>query len=260
MTDTDTDKSSLRDQFHVAYNGVRDSTVGGNASVAGLHASSRPSVPAAREIINTFTIPGRDGALHIRDGSVEDIVISVDFSFSAYPDMWHNMAYAIRDWLLGHTGGTLRFTDLVGVFYKVKSVEISEIARAHKKVGTFTAAFTCDGYQYLDSGLQALPAGTLYNQYATAHPVYTIKATTDGTCTLTVGGKSVTATVAQNLTIDTDRMITYRMDGTNRIVANTALMMGNYDFKDLWIPRGSTAVSVSGSGFTLGIVPNWRRI
>lgn len=225
----------------------------------GVHASSRPAIPAAREVINTFTIPGRDGALTIRDGTVEDIAITVDFSFSAYPDAWHGVVYAARNWLLGHAGAALRFSDLPGVFYKVKYVELSETDRQARKIGTFSATFHCDGYQYLDSGLLPVSAGTLVNSYATAHPLYTITASSDGTCTLTVGGKSVQATVARNLTIDTDKMLAYRVDSGRGIIANTALMMGNYDFKDLWLPNGSTSISVS-SGFTLGIVPNWRRI
>ena len=244
-------KLSLKEEFHVVYNNVIDSDIG-------VHVSSRPSIPSAREIINSFTIPGRDGSLTIRDGTVEDIAIQVDFSFTAYPDMWQRVAYMACDWLIGHSGAVLRFSDMPGIFYKVKYVEVSDIERAHKKIGTFSAVFTCDGYQYLDTGLIGMPAGTLTNNYSTSHPIYTITATTDGTCTLTVGSKSIQATIAQNLTIDTDLMLAYRIDGT-RIIANTALIMGNLDFKDLWLPHGATVVSVS-SGFTLQIQPNWRRI
>ena len=244
-------KLSLKEEFHVVYNNVIDSDIG-------VHVSSRPSIPIAREIINSFTIPGRDGSLTIRDGTVEDIAIQVDFSFTAYPDTWQKVAYMARDWLIGHSGAVLRFSDMPGIFYKVKYVEVSDIERAHKKIGTFSAVFTCDGYQYLDTGLISMPAGTLTNNYSVSHPVYTITASTDGTCTLTVGGKSIQATIAQNLTIDTDLMLAYRIDGT-RIIANTALIMGNLDFKDLWLPHGTTAVSVS-SGFTLAIQPNWRRV
>lgn len=219
--------------------------------------SGRPSIPSAYEVVNTFTVPGRDGSLNIRDGTVEDITITVDFSFTAYPDTWHEMAYAIRDWLSGHVNSTLRFSDLPGIFYKVKRVELSDVSRTHKKVGAVTVAFVCDGYQYLDAGLVAIPAGTISNPFATAHPTYTI--TGNGTCTLTVGGKSVTATVSQNLTIDTDRMMAYRLDSGRGIINNTALTMGNYSYRSLWLPRGNTTVSAS-SGFTLNIVPNWRRL
>ena len=246
-------RESLYNKYHVTYNGIQDSTVG-------VHIASRPSIPAAREVINTFTIPGRDGTLTVRDGTVEDIAITVDFSYSEYPDEWQDTAYAARDWLLGHANATLRFSDLSGIFYKVKYVELSETSRQLKKTGTFSAIFHCEGYQYLDSGLVCRLLLEKKNKYATAHPIYNITASTDGTCTLTVGGKSITATVAQNLTIDTDRMIAYRVVSGNTTISNTALMMGNYDFKDLWLKRGSTSVSVTGSGFALGIIPNWRRI
>ena len=250
-------KNSLGDAFHVTYNGVQDSNVGVSYSNKGLHVSNRPSIPAAREVVNTFTIPGRDGTLNIRDGSVEDITITVEFSFTAYPDTWQEMAYAIRDWLLGHVGAVLRFSDLSGIFYKVKRVELSEVSRAYKKVGTISVAFICDGYQYLDSGLIAVSPGTITNAYAISHPTYNI--TGNGVCTLTVGSKSITATVSQNLTVDTDRMMAYRLDSGRGVINNTALAMGNYSYRSLWLPHGSTSVSAS-SGFTLEIVPNWRRL
>lgn len=246
-------KESLYAGFHVTYNGITDTAVG-------VHATTRPPIPAARENIQYFTVPGRDGTLTIKDGTVEDIVIQVDFSYTAYPDAWQDIAYAARDWLLGHNSATLRFSDLTGIFYKVKSVEVSDNLRQLKKIGTFSAYFTCEGYQYLDSGLEPISQGNLFNlnnQWAKSHPLYRISATYDGTCSLTVNGKTLKATIAQNLTIDTDLMMAYRTD--NKIIMNTALIMGNLDYKDFWLPRGSNNIGIT-SGYTLQVVPNWRRL
>ena len=243
-------KASLKTAFHVTYNGVQDAAVG-------VHAVSRPAIPATKEVITTYTIPGRDGSLTIKDGTVEDIQIQVDFAFTEYPDAWQARAYAVRNWLLGHSGAALRFSDLSGIFYKVKYVEVTEATRALKKTGLVSAVFTCDGYQYLDSGLTAVSPGTLANNYAVSHPLYRITATYDGTCTLTVNSKTMQAAIAQNLTIDTDRMMAYRTD--NGTVMNTALIMGNLDYKDFWLKPGNNSVSIT-SGYTLQIVPNWRRL
>lgn len=241
-------KESLRTAFHVTYNNVMDSTVG-------VHVSTRPDIPAAREVITTYTIPGRDGSLTIKDGTVEDIVIVVEFSFSAYPDGWQNVYQAARNWLLRRSNAKLKFSDLTGIFYKVKHVEVSAASRTLKKTGVFSASFTCDGYQYYDSGLVGISAGTINNSVATSHPIY--KITGNGTCTLTVNSKTLQAVIAQNLSVDTDRMMAYRTD--NGTVMNTALIMGNYEYKDFWLVPGSNSVSIT-SGYGLEIIPNWRRI
>ena len=60
----------------------------------------------------------------------------------------------------------------------------------------------------------------------------------------------MTANVAENLTIDTDRMIAYRSDGT---LSNTKVS-GNYE--DLYLKPGENKIEFTGG--TLAVVPNWR--
>ena len=92
-------------------------------------------------------------------------------------------------------------------------------------------------------------ADVLYNPYALSKPIYMI--TGEGMCTLTVNGKSVTANVGQNLTINTDLMLAYRKDGT---MMNTAV---TGDYEDLWLNSGENSITIT-SGFSLAIIPNWR--
>ena len=63
----------------------------------------------------------------------------------------------------------------------------------------------------------------------------------------------MSATVGQNLTIDTDLMIAYRMDGDINNIAVT----GNYE--DLWLQEGENTISIT-SGYDLSIIPNWRTL
>lgn len=88
----------------------------------------------------------------------------------------------------------------------------------------------------------------LWNQYLTCHPTY--KITAEGMCTLTVNGNTMTANVGQNLTIDTDRMIAYRSDGT----LNNTQVKGNYE--DMYLLNGENEISFSGG--ELKVIPNWR--
>ena len=73
---------------------------------------------------------------------------------------------------------------------------------------------------------------------------------TEGMCTLTVNGNTMTANVGQNLTIDTDRMIAYRSDGT----LNNTQVTGNYE--DMYLLNGENEISFSGG--ELKVIPNWR--
>lgn len=73
----------------------------------------------------------------------------------------------------------------------------------------------------------------------------------EGACVLTVNGKTMTADVRQNITIDTDRELAYRKDKT---LSNTAVS-GKYD--DLYLQEGENEITIT-EGFDLKIIPNWR--
>lgn len=120
----------------------------------------------------------------------------------------------------------------------------------NKRIGNFTANFkTLDGLQYLVDGTREYDIkDVLWNQYLTCHPTY--KITAEGMCTLTVNGNTMTANVGQNLTIDTDRMIAYRSDGT----LNNTQVKGNYE--DMYLLNGENEISFSGG--ELKVIPNWR--
>ena len=61
------------------------------------------------------------------------------------------------------------------------------------------------------------------------------------------------ATVNGNITIDTDRMISYN----DQMVGQNTAVTGDYE--DLYLQEGDNTISVS-TGFTLSIIPNWREL
>lgn len=87
-----------------------------------------------------------------------------------------------------------------------------------------------------------------FNPYIECHPTYKIAA--EGMCTLKINGKTMTANVGQNLTIDTDRMIAYREDGT----LNNTKVSGNYE--DMYLQPGNNKIEFYGGN--LKVIPNWR--
>ena len=136
--------------------------------------------------------------------------------------------------------------------YKVLYVKITDTERTSRRLGKFTAEFTCDPYSYLVPGQQSYSVDdVLYNPYMISHPIYRISGT--GSCALIVNGNTMQATVNGNITIDTDRMISYN----DQMVGQNTAVTGDYE--DLYLQEGNNTISVS-TGFSLSIIPNWREL
>lgn len=210
----------------------------------------RPSIPAPEERIEEVTVPGRDGILTISEGLYEPIVIPVEMNFMAPPDEWAGVYRKAKKWLSG--SGKLRLSDDPGYFYRVLFCKITSTERTSRKIGRFTAEFTCDPYIYSDEGEKEVQvSGDIYNPGAICHPVYRI--TGEGLCTLTVNGYEFTANVGQEIIIDSDRQISYKNDGQSLNTDVTG------DYAKLWLPPGDNTVTGS-TGFTVNITPRWREL
>lgn len=230
--------------FSVDYNGE-------NCLKFGIFPVRRPSIPAPERNVTETTIPGRDGAIIESDGSYKPITISVEFNFMDAPERVNERYRKFKKWIMG-TGNTgiLKFSDDASVFYRVLYTKISGVERTSKRIGTFTADFICDPYTYAASGTQRISDyEKIYNPYSVSHPEFLIEG--EGNCTLTVNGKTVTANVGQNLTINTDLMLAYREDGE---LQNTAI---SGDYSSLYLLEGENEISIT-DGFGLEVIPNWR--
>lgn len=210
----------------------------------------RPSIPTPEANIEYITIPGRDGSMTIKNGTVKDIVIQVAFIFKTKPEWFQEKFRRAKAWLMSGGNGKMKFSDDTDFFYKVRNVVIGESERTVKRVGEFTAEFTCHGCQYLEEGeKEQVPDEVKYNPYFISHPIYKIEG--EGVCRLSVNGNTMKANVGQNLTIDTELMIAYRRDGS---LANTEVS-GDYD--KLYLLEGENSIEIT-EGFKLKVVPNWR--
>lgn len=229
--------------FHVFYAGSRDIDYG-------LMVVCRPKIPAPKKRVTITAVSGRVDDVSYEDGSYEDMTIPVEFNYVTRPEQWTEEFRQAILWL--RRSGVLQFSDDLGVFYKVRYIEIAGNERSIKRLGKFTASFVCQPGSYYIDGARFITLGDdgkITNYYSMAQPIYEI--TGSGLCTLTVNGKTMTADVDQTLTIDTDRLIAYKALGAT---ANTAVT-GDYD--DLILVPGTNMLSVS-DGFTLRVQPNWR--
>ena len=237
----------IKPLYDIEYNGVK-------ASSLGAHPVSRPGIPSPEENVSVISVPGRDGVLIQKDGSYGTVVLEVTLAFSARADAWMEKCRGLREWLLSAGNGILRLGDDSGYFYRVKRVIVGTAARTDRLVGELPVQFLCDGFSYLDAGTEEY---SLYevavNPYALCHPVYKVTASVDGTFRIWVNGHEMSAAVGQNLTIDTDRMMAYREDGT---LMNTSV---SGDYEGLYLRPGTNTFQTI-SGFTVRVIPNWRRL
>lgn len=220
------------------------------SSSLGLFATKYPTIPAAEELIEEISIPGRSGSLHIRNKCFKETVIPVEFNYIGKEELWNERWRQAKEWL-SSVNAELSLGDDSNFFYRISRVSVGTNERVSRRIGKFAASFiTKDGLSYYKSGNRAIDYTELVeNPGIFSQPIYLIKG--EGMCTLTVNGKSVTANVGQNLTIDTERMISYRDDG----VLQNAAIKGNYE--DLYLQEGDNKITVTG-GFECKVIPRWR--
>lgn len=229
--------------YDISFHGVTGRSVG-------VIPVRRPSVPAPEPRITETQIPGRDGAMIENEGIYELLEIPIEFNFLGPENQWMPVFGRAKKWLSG--GGWLILDDFQTNMYKVLYTRISDTERTSRKLGKFTAEFVCDPYSYLVEGQKEKGiADAAYNEYAISHPIYKISGS--GSCILTVNEKEMKATVNNNLTIDTDRMVAYNADGVNQS------MMISGDYENLYLLPGGNSIEIT-KGFTATMIPNWREL
>lgn len=225
---------------------------GDRAGDHGLAVVKRPDIPAPVRDYTEVSIPGRDGSLYIDEGTVGDIVVSVTFNFMGRPDEWFGRFREAKRWLLQGGRKELQFMDDAEYFYLAKKVVLDSAERSCLRIGQFAASFYCSGYHYLVDGKREYGLQEVrHNAFETSHPIYTIQG--EGLCEIQVNNKAFRANVGQNATIDTERMVTCRKDGT---LMNTDV---EGDYEDLYLIHGDNEIEAT-PGFSVKVVPNWRRL
>ena len=219
------------------------------SSDIGISIVTRPSIPTPIRQYNEIEVKGKNGKLYEDLGTYDDIDIVVKCNFaSKSADEWNNLYRQVKKWIKDKI--KLRFTDDLSYFYAINKIEIDSPERVIKRIGRFNLKISCKPFMNLESGLEEISIVTnIYNDYEEARPTYKILG--EGVLTLTVNGISVTANVGQNLIINTEKGLCYRIDGTSNNIALTG------DYKDLYLKEGNNTFAWT-SGFTITVVPNWR--
>lgn len=210
----------------------------------------RPSIPSAIRNVEEQTVPGMNGSVFFDYNTYQSITIEIEMNFKTTPNNWNNRTSEMKQWIVGQ--GKLYLSDMQSEFYKVKRAYISKSERSSKNVGTFTAYFVCDPFKYSDEGQELINnPGTLTNSGFESEPLFLIAGS--GLVTLTVNDNSVKANISDGITIDVEKEIAYRDTGE---LSNISV---SGDYGDLKLKSGTNVVAVS-EGFTLKMIPRWRRL
>lgn len=226
----------------IEYNGIRGSDFK-------IYAKDYAPGAAAQMRMEEIIIPGRDGSVFTTDGSYQPTSIPIQFNFIGKETEWGERWRQAKKWLSARNA-KLRLSDDSGYHYRIAYVTVEQAARMSARTVEFAATFIAkDGLQYLDSGLKEYEIAEIsWNPYELSKPVY--KITGEGVCELRVNGSKMSANVGQNIIIDTERMISYRADGT---LQNTAVS-GKYE--GLYLCEGENEIECIGG--KVKIIPNWR--
>ncbi len=223
----------------------------------GLRVSGFSTYDAPKRSYDTIIVPGRNGALHIDNGSFENIPISYDASL--VNDFSRNSA-TLREWLLSPVGyckledsyhlDTFRLARYNG---GISFSDFTPLCRAAK----VKLNFDCKPQRFLKIGELPIecPQSVFNPTPFPALPIvtFTLSATS---ATIIIGGCEITvadATVGDTIIIDGETLDAVSADGENR---NSFIsILGEILLKE----NAVTAVSSFGTS-NLTIIPRWWTI
>ena len=218
-----------------------------------LRVVSRPSVPVTNYEYDETDIKHR-GKLY-KASHIPDKVIKVDFNFVEH-ECFGNALRKMNAWFLN--AKTLKFSDDVNVYFKIKKVEIDDIERELKILGKFTVQFTVEPYAYSCEGDEELTFfqdewqnnGLIMYNFGTINSYPRFRLHGNGTLSINVNGKEMTVkNVVDYVDIDTE--LEYCFKGSTNM---NKYMTGNFEtFK-----TGENVMTFSSSVSQLDIIPRWR--
>lgn len=215
---------------YIVFNGRKSSDYGIIVSGEGVY-----SAPARK--YDSYTVPGRNGALLVDTGAFENVTISYPAAVTRKLKVYES---AIRNWLLGASGYCeLRDTYHPGEFRLARysgGFAFSAITPRHRD-GSMTLSFDCKPQRFLDAGMQPVniphsgtdavnPALDLsLFQNASAKPIFMFFFLTSDTQGVTIrntegkniGSISVMAEAAQigSVTVDCETLDARFSDGSS---------------------------------------------
>jgi phage-related protein len=224
---------------------VLDNAVNSRSDL-GLRITEPPTVPAAKRIVESISVDGREGTLTILKGWEDcDISFKCALLGADIRNRYRAVTAQIRN------AETVYFSNDPSVYYKVKIATVGALEMKLSQLGEFAIMFNCAPFKYLRNVamITRTTSGTVANP-GTVYSLPRLKVYGTGTRNLTINGKLITLNLlASPLVIDSDLKECYYGD----VVQNNR-MTGDFPVFNV----GSNAVTL-GTGITkVEIEPRWR--
>lgn len=217
-----------------------------------------PARPVPERIVQTVSIPGRNGLLTRTEGFAnvrQDYEVYLSAAAAGLP----SVAAAMAAWLLAPEGyARLEDSYNPGEFRMGRLVNPEAITNFFNRFGRCVLSFDCQPQRFLTSGETATSYSadeTITNPTAfVALPLITV--TGSGTVSFSLGGH--TATIADldgTVTLDAEAQNAY--DGATNLNAQVTLADGSFPALN---PGANTLAFVDGTITSISITPRWWTI
>lgn len=207
----------------------------------------RPDIPTPEQVVETITVDGRHGSLTSL-GAFKDITFPIEYNILEEENI-KPLLRKIRGYFFGKK--VLQFTD-DDVFYKIKSLQITETDNQIEEYGLFTVAFVCDPFQYEKSPNRTITTGTTIINPGTIESEPLIKIFGTGDIKIIINDDSFQITgLTDYISVDCELKETHR----NKVSKNKNMVGGYPTFKP-----GNNKISFTGNVTKLEVETRWRYI
>lgn len=253
----------MADLFNLLTNRQGRISFGGeNSDDYGMVVAEAPAFDKPTRKQNVFTVPGRNGAIVTQEDAWNDVVrsykvwidenITVGSGGSIISGSLPERVAGIAQWLFSKKGYTRLEDNFEPDYFRLAYYSGGDnFSDELLQVGQATLKFTCRPERFLKSGETEL---TVQNGDSITNPTkFTAKPLIyivgSGDVTVSIAGKTITASVDDYIYIDCERMNAYRLASENK----NSDISGDFP---LLIPDAN-AVTTTGTITTLKITPRF---
>ena len=221
-----------------------------------------PGITAPAKKYTAVAVPGRNGDLHISDGTYQNFTQSYTCWFRGPNADSAQLAHAIKEWLLGSQGEQiLRDSYDPDHFHRATFLGPMDIEQKLRGYGRCTVSFSCAPQAFLESGKIKVNfdnAGVLHNPTVfTALPIIIPRGGTTGTVTV----NDVTVEIKSfddYLILDCELQNAYTLSEMTGSPVNQNQHI--YAPKFPVLSPGDNYISYSGDVDSVEIIPRWWTI
>lgn len=237
---------------------------GGTSTDYGMVVSEAPAFDKPARKQNIFNVPGRNGSILFQDNAWNDTTriykvwvdeATEEDSGGLFSGTLAERVAAITEWLNSKLGYQRLEDNFEPDYYRLAYYSGGdEFSNAMTAYGEAELKFTCRPERFLKSGESAV---TVSNGDAMVNPTSfaskpLIHIEGSGAVTVSIGGKTISATLTDYVNIDCDTMNAYRLASENK----NSIISGTFPV----LAPGSNTITITGAVTKVTITPRYFTI